>query len=48
MNHADDHGSWHAFLAGFSERVNGAVDTHDASILGAWRQQMIETPMAAG
>ena len=33
----DDVRSWQAFLAGFSERVEGAVETHDASVLGGWR-----------
>lgn len=29
--------SWQTFLAGLSERVEGVVETHDASILGGWR-----------
>lgn len=33
----DEVRSWHAFLAGFSERVEGAVETHDALVLGGWR-----------
>jgi hypothetical protein len=33
----DEVRSWQAFLAGFSERVEGVVETHDASILGGWR-----------
>ena len=33
----DEVRSWRAFLAGFSERVEGAVETHDALILGGWR-----------
>lgn len=33
----DEVRSWRAFLAGFSERVEGAVETHNALILGGWR-----------
>jgi hypothetical protein len=33
----DDVRSRHAFLDGFPERVEGAVETHEAVILGGWR-----------
>jgi hypothetical protein len=33
---ADVH-SWQAFTAGLPERIDGPVDTHNASIIGGWR-----------